>query len=150
MTKANLKKAFVEVDKILSFMPEEKLQEIPVTFFEYIEENKQKDYIFEFNPNADLEKEKMLNETRILLEMIYLRYWADEEEKKRIYKKLDENEQKYVEMMNEKIYANEMLGNNKTKIEKKEETNLPVEYKETVWQKMISFIKNIFVKGEKK
>lgn len=150
MTKNNIKKALVEVEEILKYIPLDKVNKIPTTFIEYIEKNKNKEYKYEFDSTIEIEKQITLKETKMILGMLYLKYWSSDDEKKKIYKRLEENEIKYQEYMrnnyNEKFVIKKQ---DNEKIEKKI-NGLPVKYKESFINKFMNFLKNLFKKGEAK
>ena len=72
-----------------------------------------------------------MNDTKILLGMLYLNYWATDDEKKEINHILDENEKKYIEQISEKYSTNNIFKKQEKKYgEEMAEINLPVKHKE--------------------
>ena len=85
--------------------------------------------------------------TQALLGLIYLKYWANEEEKLEFRKKARENEVNYQKELNEK-YNPDNLFKNKEKIivsdDNKTNMTLQKVKKETFIQRVIQKIKEIF------
>lgn len=125
----DIKKALVEVDLIIEqVIPKEQTLKIPKKFKDFIKNNKDPNYLFKYNFEKELEEQVLMNDTKILLGMLYLNYWATDDEKKEINHILDENEKKYGEEM--------------------AEINLPVKHKEGMIKKIIKFIKSIFKRSD--
>ena len=90
-----------------------------------------------------------MNDTKILLGMLYLNYWATDDEKKEINHILDENEKKYIEQISEKYSTNNIFKKQEKKYgEEMAEINLPVKHKEGMIKKIIKFIKSIFKRSD--
>lgn len=149
MNKENFKKALFEVEVILKdIIPEEQIEKIPKKLLNFINNNKNTDHVFVYDFSKEFEEQNMLKETKIFIGMLYLNYWADEDEKTEINKILDDNERKYIEELNNKYSVDNLFKNRNNKTEEiKENMNLPVEYHENLITKIIKFIKNIFKKG---
>lgn len=147
--KENLRRAFKELSEILKYIPKEEYDKIPNNFLNLMENVKDENYKFSFNPDVNLEKQELLKETEILLGILFLKYWANEQEKQEAYRKLDENEQKYIQEQNEKYSIDNIFKKPESVSEPQEEaqiqeSNLPVEYHEGIWNKIVGFLKRIF------
>lgn len=144
------KQAYSEVSKVLEFLPKNEYDKIPTKFINLIEENKLDEYKYDINSVEELNKDKLLPESQAILLVIYNTYLASEEEKKIIEEKLIENEKKYLEELNEKYNPDNIFKKKEeVKNEFEEMSNraeLPIEYHESVFNKIISFIKRIFFK----
>ena len=136
----DIKKALVEVDLIIEqVIPKEQTLKIPKKFKDFIKNNKDPNYLFKYNFEKELEEQVLMNDTKILLGMLYLNYWATDDEKKEINHILDENEKKYIEQISEKYSTNNIFKKQEKKYgEEMAEINLPVKHKEG----MIKKIKN--------
>ena len=73
--------AFAEVSEILKIFPKEELNKIPKSFIDIIERCKYIDYKYELEDGVELHKQKMTNETKTILSVIYRDYICTEEEK---------------------------------------------------------------------
>lgn len=83
--KPEYREAFEEIYEIFSLMPKELLKKIPTKFYEMIEEERDTNY----SPNIQepLEKQKLKNETIIILGLIYRDFLCSLDEKKKITRK---------------------------------------------------------------
>lgn len=146
MIKDDMRKALTELDVIIEqVIPEEQTLKIPKKFREFIKNNKDSNHLFEYDFAKDLDEQDTLKETRILIGMVYLNYWATDEEKIEINHILDENEKKYIDDLNCKYSTDNLFKNTKKEyVEEPKEVNLPVDYKDNIIKKVIKFIKNIF------
>ena len=126
-----IKKAYSEVYEILKIVDKEYFDRIPKKFVEFLEREKDNNYIPNINENIPLEEQKLLNDTINILAMIKLDYWcSSEEEKSELLKLLNENEKKHRENINEK-YNPENIFEKTTNRENKD----LVEVKEKKWRK---------------
>ena len=146
----DIKKALVEVDLIIEqVIPKEQTLKIPKKFKDFIKNNKDPNYLFKYNFEKELEEQVLMNDTKILLGLLYLNYWATDDEKKEINHILDENEKKYIEQISEKYSTNNIFKKQEKKYgEEMAEINLPVKHKEGMIKKIIKFIKSIFKRSD--
>lgn len=104
--------AATEVLEILNNMNPEDINKIPKKFINFLEENCSKIY----KPNFDLKKPidelNLDSKTQALLGIIYLKYWANEEEKMEFNKKLKKNEIKYQQEIREKYNPDKIFKKN--------------------------------------
>lgn len=91
INKENFPKAYVEVEEIINNLQEEEYNKIDKSFINMIKEKKDKNYIFKLDYSKDIEKQKILKETRLLLGYIFLHYLADDDESKMIKQKFKED-----------------------------------------------------------
>ncbi len=138
-----IKKAYSEVYEILKLVDKEYFDKIPKKFVEFLEREKDNNYIPNINENISLEEQKLLNDTINILAMIKLDYWcSSEEEKSELLKLLNENEKKHRENINEK-YNPENIFEKTTNRENKD----LVEVKEKKWyEKFWDMFRNILKK----
>ena len=147
MNKIKLRRALNELDVILNeAVPEDKLNKISSSFLGFIRENKDKNWVFQYDDTKEIDEQNVLDETKLLLGLIYLNYWATEEEKQEAYKTLDENEEKYIKQ----VSLDNLFNNNKKVTVEQTATavqNLPYVYKRSFMRKIVVFIKKLFRKG---
>lgn len=145
----NLEKAIREVNEILKYIPEKEKNKINSNFLNFLEENQDKNYNFEIDPNKELSEQNMLEETKTLLCVIYRNYWCNAEERIKIDAKLRENEKKYIKEI-EKKYGKENLFSNKAEKKQQNTDNLPAVVKKENWFKRLAkSIKNLFKRKQK-
>ncbi len=102
----NFQNACKEVVSILEFVEAEDFKAIPKEFIELLNDNKNDNYIFHYNPNISFEEQDLLRETRAILAYIFVNFWGTEEQIKSIKIKLrnDEIIKKSMEVsVNEKL-----------------------------------------------
>ena len=144
--KKSMRQACAEVDEILKYMPMEYLNRIPKKYIEFFHEARLPDYEVRINPDKPLADQKLVYETLVLLTILKLNFWCDnEEEKERLLAQLRENDEKKenqydFEQLHEK--AKEETAKAILNSEKKQ-----IEVREQSWiSKLFTKIKNIFRK----
>ncbi len=78
-------KAFKEVNEIIKFFPRSEYEKISKYFINFIEENMNNDYNYIVKHIDDLQNQEMLEETKIMLAIIYREFIASNEGRKQIY-----------------------------------------------------------------
>ena len=140
-----------EVYVILNTLVEEDYNKIPKITIKAIEENMNDDYEYEIDEDIELRENPMLPGTKEILFNIFRDYLATDEQREKIKKKQQEDrlklEKEKQERYNIDIFAKERETNkdidNLKENEKQEETQM-IEYKESIFKKIINFIKSIF------
>ncbi len=149
----NYHKAYKEVIEILKYVPQESMNKIPKTMLETFEKKMDKDYVFNVDINKSFEEQNLLEETKDIFAVIFRDYWATPYQRERIKAKEKYDRQKIEEEKANK-YNPDDIFNKKIKEQNKENTkqqneeqtvnNLPVEYKEKFYEKIINFFKKLF------
>lgn len=147
MVSTEYSEAAVEVLDILKHTRKKDVEKIPKKFIKFLEENSSKTY----KPNLDYSKSikelRLKQKTQDILGVIYLKYWANEEQKVEFMEKAKVNEIKYQEKLREKYNQHNLFKNKKTKEEVVQDISkmqLQVISKETFIQKIIKKMKEIF------
>lgn len=148
--KPEYKEAFEEIYEIFNLMPKELLNKIPTKFYEMIKEERDTNY----SPNIQepLEKQKLKNETIIILGLIYRDFLCSPEEKRRLQEKdakeLQEVEKTLEEEIREKYNPDDIFKNRNRivpeEIQTSEETRLTIVQKEKWYKKIFNLIKGLF------
>lgn len=141
-------KAFVELYEIIKKLNNTQREKIPEDFIEYINNNKDSNYIFNVDCTKGLYEQDCMVETKALLIKIYEKYIAQENEKEfwDKYDKLcfEKREDKKREQCNyDNIFKNDVDRNII-----KQETSL-IEYKDSLFKRLVKYIKNVFQKQSK-
>ena len=145
----NLSKAYTEVLLILSYMEQKYIDMIPKKLLELFNQEKDKDYQPNINPNISLAEQNLQRKTLALLAMLNLNYWCkDENEKQEMLKMYSENDKKIEEEMRER-YNPDNLFKKREKVEQndeaKEESTELIEYKEqNIFKKILNRIMKFF------
>ena len=108
MVSLTYSEAASEVLSILQHTDEEAVKKIPKKFIRFLEENSSRTYKPEFDTSKSIKDLKLKPKTEALLGIIYLKYWANEVERKEFYMRAKENEEKYQKNLREK-YSTDML-----------------------------------------
>jgi len=143
-----INKAYSEVYEILQLLDDEFINKLPKKFIEFIEKEKDYDYIVNIDPNIPLEEQNLLPDTINILAMLKLDYWSTEDEKQELLNILNQNEKEYQQELNEKynpdnIFKNRQLVKQEQNIE---ETSLVTIKEKNFILKLFEKIKNMFQK----
>ena len=80
-----LSKRLTEVDEILKYLPKESFNKIPLNILEYINKNKDNNYIWKFDEEKKLYEQNLNNDTIAILSYINAEYLVNPEQKKFLY-----------------------------------------------------------------
>ena len=145
----SLSKAYAEVLLILSYMEQKYIDMIPKKLLELFNEEKDKNYQPNINPNISLAEQNLQRKTLALLAMLNLNYWCkDENEKQEMLKMYSENDKKIEAEMRER-YNPDNLFKKRENVEQndevKEECTDIIEYKEqNIFKKILNRIIKFF------
>lgn len=81
LIKNNLENSLSEVYDIIMHSERDIINKIPKKFIKFIEENRNQDYIVNINYNININSQKLLKNTKLILSMIYRDYLVDNERK---------------------------------------------------------------------
>lgn len=139
--------ASVEVLDILEHMNSNDLVKVSEKFINFLKENASKEYISKLDYSKKLNDMELKEETRGLLALMYEKYWCPEEEKQDLQKKFYENEQKYQGRLREKYNPDNIFNRKQENIIKPENNeNQLIEYKESLFKKILNRMKVFFRK----
>lgn len=144
------RKVFTETYDIIMLIDEDDRKRIPTKFIKFLKDNKLDEYITKINPYIPLELQKINDRTRDIISYIYLKYLADEEDKK-FFKikeqKEEEAERKAYEESYNKFFNKKKKYLNLDIEEASKTTILPIEVKEEgFFAKIIKKIKRLLFK----
>lgn len=146
----NYQRTLSDIDLILNELDEETKNQIPNKLQKFIKENKLQNYISEIDINIPLENQRLTEDTKAFLAMLYLNYWCTtNEEKEKFQKQLNENEKEYQKELAEKYSIDNIFNKNKEKVEKtteeieSKETGI-IQYKENIIKKILNKIFSFF------
>ena len=144
---SNRKNAYAEVYTILQELNEEEYNKIPPKVIKTIEANRNEEYEYELDDELELKDQPMLPETKAILFNLFRDYLATPEQKAKIIRMQSEarqkNELKKQQMYNTDIFANKPKKN---LAENSNETMQIVEYKESIFKRILNKIKSFFIK----
>ena len=139
-----INKRLVEVDCILKKLDNKYINKIPQDVWDFITENKDENYVFKYDDNKTLAEQNLSIDTISILTYINMEYLLEEEAKRELLDLL-KNDEITAEQKKRKKYNPDDLFNNR-KAMQKEQVSL-VEVKIEKWyEKLFSFLKNMFRK----
>ncbi len=142
----NYNEACTEVSTILSHLNMEEYKKIPKEVIETIEKSKNKEYVFIYDENVELRKQKLLKETRAILFNLFRDYLCTDEQKEKIIKMQQEERNRINKRKEEKYSYNDIFKKKIQDEEKEETTKVLTTKKENIIAKIIkkieSFLKN--------
>ena len=138
--------AMAEVLWYLKGIKEDDINKIPKDIIKFLKENASKEYICTFDYNKPLNELNLLDDTRGIIGILCYKYWCTTKEQKEMYlKKLNSNEKNYQIKINEKYNPNDLFKRNnpqKEEMQNNENTTKIIEYKESIWKRIIAKIKS--------
>lgn len=137
------REAAVEVLDILEHTKKEDVDKISKKFIDFLKEHSSKTYKSNIDHTKKIEEMNLSSKTEALLGIIYIKYWADEQDKINFLHECKERENIYQEHLKQE-YSVEKLFTKKNE-NKNEITELPmIIEKESIIQKIINKIIRIF------
>ena len=106
----NRRNAYTEVYIILKDLNEEESNKIPSEVIKAIDENRNKEYIFELNDELKLKEHTLLPETKAILFNLFRDYLATSEQKEKIIKMQNEERDK-IELNKQQNYITDVFVN---------------------------------------
>lgn len=144
LLKNERKEAYVEVLEVLKHMDPEYVEKVPAKLKAFFKKNASKEYKFKLNKDIPFEEQILKQSTISILAMLNYNYWCeDEEHKKYLLNKYNENEIKYQERLIEKYSKDNLFQRDSENLD----NILPQKYQEIKWyQKILDYFKKLFSK----
>lgn len=138
---------YAELSEILKMMEPEEVNKIPKKLLEVIEKEKSNTYIPNYDSKIELNSQNIKKETLAMLALLYINYWCeDENEKKEYLKLIEENEQKYQVKLNKKTDITKFFESEKK--ERIQEQSLTVVENKNLITRIIEKIKKLWKKSK--
>ena len=136
--------ATAELNKILSYLPSEYVNKIPIKLRKFFKDVESKEYIPNIDPYKRLDEQKLKPKTEIFLTIIYRNYWCTEQEKAELDKVLIENDKKYEKELREKYNSDNILKKREKTLIIAENTKIPIKIKkENFIKRLIRLIRKL-------
>lgn len=129
-----------EVYDFLNILGKEYISLIPNKVYEFIQNNKIPDY----ETNIDYDKNissQILDDTLVFISYLNLKYWCLPEEKDELIQIYKENDIKQEMKKKEKYNPDEIFKKKNTNMKEEKEHFQMIQYKESLWKKIINFFK---------
>ena len=140
--KRERKEAYVEVLEVLKHMEPKYVEKLPKKLVEFLKQNASREYTFKLDNNIPFEEQQLKKSTINILAMINYNYWCeDEQHKKYLLNKYNENEIKYQEELMEKYSRDNLFKSENNSFN----NNMLQNYQEIKWyQKILDYFKKLF------
>lgn len=142
------RQAYSEVNTFLELIGEEMKNKIPVKLRKFFKREMDKNYIPTINANIPIKEQNLKRKTIAIIAGLNLQYWCKEERKQELLKIYSNNEKKYQEELREKYNPDNVFKKHiqEKEIDEKiiENKSALIEYKESIFKKLVNKIKNIF------
>lgn len=132
-------KRLVEVEYILKRLDNKYINKIPQEVWDYINENKDKNYIFKYDENKTLIEQNLSIDTISILTYINMEYLLEEEAKKELVTLLKNDEMIAEQKKKKKYNSNDLFKNRRP--EQKEQFSLVEKKIEKWYEKLFSFFR---------
>ncbi|MFR8117247.1 MAG: hypothetical protein ACLVAK_09630 [Clostridia bacterium] len=146
----NYKKALVEVDAVLSCLDYNEYKKIPANIIDAIENNKDEEYMYDYDEELEYEDWSLMPETKAILYNIFKKYLATEEQRKYLQQK-ERLENYKIESEKIKKYNSENLFKKEKEVKKveQEENNELIVKRDSSFKRILEKLKSIFrfIKG---
>ena len=139
--------AYKEVIEVLKYTKREDVNKIPKYRILLWKTNMKKDYDFKIDTSKTLEEQNLSKEAKAIIANIFKKYWATDYQKERIEAKEKYDIEQIENEKYERYNPNDIFKNRKQDIlsENSITNNVAiVEYKESLFKKIINKIKEIF------
>lgn len=140
------RQSLMEINTILNFMEKEYIDKLPTKLIRFIKENMDSTYISNINVNIPINEQLLKNDTKILLSLIYRNYWCSEEKKKELLEEDAYFKSEYEKKIHKKYNPDNIFKNKKQNVINNKSTTdtvAMIEYKESIFRKMLNKIKEI-------
>lgn len=141
----NLKKSLKETYEIIQNSENKIIEKIPNNFLKFIEDNMDKNYNPKINFDDENWKNKINNDTKAILALIYRDYIVDTEKRNKLIQEEKAQREIYEKELREKYNPDEIFKNRTVKEDEVINNNQLIEVKEAPWyKKIIESILRIF------
>lgn len=141
----NLKKSLKETYEIIQNSENKIIEKIPNNFLKFIEDNMDKNYNLKINFDDENWKNKINNDTKAILALIYRDYIVDAEKRNKLIQEEKAQREIYEKELREKYNPDEIFKNRTVKEDEVINNNQLIEVKEAPWyKKIIESILRIF------
>ena len=82
----NLKNVYSEIWEIIKYLNYKTVIKIPSDILKTIRENKNENWNFKYNPKKSIEDQKIMEETKDYLSILFYKYCCNQNEKKDVFK----------------------------------------------------------------
>lgn len=147
MVSVEYSEAITETLDILKHTRKEDVMRISPKFMEYLHNNASKTYKPDLDHSQKIKDMKLKRKTKAILAIIYKKFWCDDDERKEFNNTLKDNEIRYQVELREKYNPDNIFSKKQGNAIETENNQMQlIEYKESVFKKILNKIKAFFKK----
>ncbi len=136
--------AYSEVLEILQHISKEDYNKIPSEKIKMFKENSSKNYNFKYNSNLTLNEQNVSKRARAIIAILFRDYWATSSQREKINRMEKFNRLKIEKEKSQMYNPDSLFLNKESKVETVENSRAIVEYKKTIFIKIINWFKRTF------
>lgn len=141
--------AYKEVFEILKYIPNADYNKIPKEKIELYKTMQDKNYNFKYDPSKTLDEQNVSKRAKAIIGLLFRDYWATDIQREKILAKQKYERERIEEEKAQNYQYEDLFKKNRTEIQQTEvkadvENVSLVEYKESVFTKILNKIKSIF------
>ena len=145
-----MEQSYAEIYNIINHLDKDLYKKIPISFINFIKQNMDVNYKCNIDFSKDINSQQLLHNTRVILSLIYRDYLCSTEERKILIGKDNLELIKHQEELREKYNPDNIFKNSNEEISENTVEQVQnsqvamVEYKETLFTKIMNRIKKLF------
>lgn len=138
---------YAEVYEILNILGKEYIEKIPIKFYRFIDDNRDKNFFVSYNINKPIEQQRISNEAIEFISLLNFKYWCSKEEQLELKKIYEQNELIYQERIKNNYIGSNFYSKHKDNVIQFKNINQEkslIEKKENFFIKIMNKIKSFF------
>ena len=141
--------AYKEVFEILKYIPNADYNKIPKEKIELYKTMQDKNHNFKYDPSKTLDEQNVSKRAKAIIGLLFRDYWATDTQREKIlakqkYERQKIEKEKAQNYQYEDLFKKNRLETQQTEIKPNTENVSMIEYKESVFTKILNKIKSIF------
>lgn len=139
------KEIYSEVYQVLNLLGNEYIDKLPNSLLNMLKEKRNMDYNPQYIEDVPLNKQNIKKETISIIALLHLNYWCENtKEKNELNQMFKNNEDRYQDEIRKKYNPDNIFKKHIQENVIKNEVSL-VEYKESIFKRLINKIKSLFI-----
>lgn len=139
------KEIYSEVYQVLNLLGNEYIDKLPKSLFNMLEEKRNINYEPKYTEDLPLNKQNIKKETLSIIALLHLNYWCENvKERNELNQMFKDNEDRYQDELRKKYDPDNIFKKHIQENIIKNEVSL-VEYKESIFKRLINKIKSLFI-----
>ena len=139
------KEIYSEVYQVLNLLGNEYIDKLPKSLFNMLEEKRNINYEPKYTEDLPLNKQNIKKEALSIIALLHLNYWCENvKERNELNQMFKDNEDRYQDELRKKYDPDNIFKKHIQENIIKNEVSL-VEYKESIFKRLINKIKSLFI-----